>query len=268
MRRYRQVICLTFVCFAMLLASGTVLAAEETVCLQCHANLEQRLSEPIGLWKESVHASNGISCHDCHGGDPSDFGLAKAPENGFIGAPESTEIPDFCGRCHIGVKDDYLASAHGMARLKGGPHCVNCHGNHRVNTASLDLIQEQLCSNCHSFERAARLKRALEKTEGNMSQLDAELDNLFRLGVVIRDKKDALFAVRNDFRRLAHSVDVEKVEAETAGFNQRIDEIGAQVASIHDDLSQRKVMGAVVILLFLVAGAVALLIRRSFEEEE
>lgn len=252
----------------LLLPCGTLFAADESVCLQCHANLELELSEPVGLWKESIHAQNGITCHDCHGGDPSDFAMAMMPESGFIGVPSSEEVPGFCGRCHIGVKDDYLASAHGMARLEGGPHCVNCHGNHRVKAASLNLIDPKLCSNCHSYERAAELKTALESTEDSLSALDGEIANLFRLGVVVRDKQDALFAVRNDFRRLAHTVNVEKVTTETAEFAKRIGDIQAEVDGIYNEMSQRKIVGAVVVVLLLLTGGVALLIRKSYEEEE
>jgi len=252
----------------LLFSASSALAAEETVCLQCHANLEPRLAEPVELWHQSIHAANGISCHNCHGGNPTDFALAMTPESGFLGAPKRAEIPDFCGRCHIGVRDDYLASAHGKARLTGGPNCVNCHSNHRVTAASLDLIAPQLCGSCHSFERAERLKTALSKTEASLSRLDGELRGLFRLGMVVRDKQDALFAVRNDYRSLAHSVDVEQVEAETAKFDARISEIDAQVNAIHDDLSQRKVMGAGAVLLLLLIGGVALLVRRTYEEDE
>mgnify|MGYP002397531159 CR=1 FL=1 len=267
----RHHLSLTLACLTALtlfLAPPAALANEESVCLQCHANLERQLSEPVALWRESIHAANGISCHNCHGGNPSDFGLAMAPESGFIGAPDSTEIPDFCGRCHIGVRDDYLASAHGQARLEGGPHCVNCHSNHRVAAASLDLIDPQLCSNCHRYERAERLKKALTKTESSMTGLEQELADLFRLGVVVRDKQDALFAVRNDYRRLAHSVDVEQVEAETTKFAERIDAIQGDIDATHTELTQRKVIGAVIVALLLLTGGVALLIRRSYEEEE
>jgi len=259
-----------FACLLLLPLSlaTTVSAADESVCLQCHANLERHLSEPIKLWEESVHAANGISCHDCHGGDPTDFALAMAPESGFIGVPNSTEIPDFCGRCHIGVRDDYLASAHGQMRLEGGPHCVNCHSNHRVKKATLEIIAPQLCSNCHSYDRAAQLKKALERTESSLASLDAELERLFRLGVSVRDKQDALFAVRNDYRRLAHSVDVEQVEAQTDEFSKRIGTIDDQIQEIRDDLSQRKMIGGAVVLLLLITGGVALLIRRTYEEEE
>jgi len=30
-------------------------------------------------------AANGISCHDCHGGDPTDYEMAMTPERGFAG---------------------------------------------------------------------------------------------------------------------------------------------------------------------------------------
>ena len=102
---YRFVVLLGFA--LLLIGVGSAVAAEETVCQQCHAGLDSHLSEPVELWQTSVHADNGVSCHDCHGGDPTDFDMAMSPDRGFIGAPEYEEVPKFCGRCHIGVKEDY-----------------------------------------------------------------------------------------------------------------------------------------------------------------
>ena len=136
------------VAFAFLLAlwpalsPGRAQAAEanEIVCIQCHSTLPGALGEPVKMWRGSVHEENGIACNMCHGGDPKDAANAMSKDRGFLGAPKETDIPAFCGRCHIGVLKDYLASPHGRALGKGGPTCVTCHGNHAVKRASLDII--------------------------------------------------------------------------------------------------------------------------------
>ena len=62
----------------VLLSIPATSLADETVCLQCHAGLSGHLSAPVADWKTSVHAENGISCHDCHGGDPTDMAMAMS----------------------------------------------------------------------------------------------------------------------------------------------------------------------------------------------
>ena len=152
-------------CLALVFC-GSLALAEDSVCLQCHAALEGRLSAPVSAWRTSIHAQNGISCPDCHGGDPTDFAMAMDLERGFVGVPKYDEVPAFCGRCHVGVKEDYLHSAHGKALNSGGPQCVSCHGNHSVNQASLELINPTACSRCHEFGRADEIKQPWAKPTG------------------------------------------------------------------------------------------------------
>ena len=243
---------------------GFSFAAEESVCLQCHAGMDGYLAEPVGLWRTSVHAENGVSCHDCHGGDPTDFELAMSPESGFIGVPEYEEVPKFCGSCHIGVKEDYDASAHGMALGSGGAQCVMCHGNHAVKRADLTLINEESCSRCHEYDRAAEIRAALAEIDTTINGLDQEIGSLFRVGISTRDMSGELFAVRNDFHRLFHNVDVEAVKAQSASFMEKLGKIDSQVKSINNDLGQRKLVGGVVIALLIIAGILLLMLRHTY----
>jgi len=260
----------------LLLWPASVMAAEEatpsappqTVCLQCHGGMEGRLGAPVGLWKESIHKQNGISCHDCHGGDPTDFAMAMSPERGFLGAPEEDGIPAFCGRCHIGVKDDYIASKHGKALGSGGPQCVTCHGNHAVVKASLTLINDKDCTRCHSFERAARIKGALEETDQMISGLEKDLAGLHRLGISVKKMRGEVFSRRNEYHRLFHSVEVERVNQGTAAVQASLGEVQAEVAGIHADLGSRKLWGGIAIILLVVAGGLSLLLRRTYHEQE
>lgn len=240
----------------------------ESVCLQCHGGMEGHLGAPVGEWRESVHARNGISCHGCHGGDPTDFAMAMSPERGFIGVPEYEEVPQFCGRCHVGVLEDYLDSAHGQAVAEGGAQCVICHNNHDVQEAQLELINEDSCTRCHDYGRAAEIKTALAETDRRLGEMDEELVRLYRLGFDVEAKQGKLFNLRNRFHRVFHTVEVDRVQAKTAEVKAGIDEIGEIVSEIDARLAQRKLWGGASIGLFVFIGIVFLLIRKTYEEEE
>lgn len=241
---------------------------EETVCIQCHGSQPGRLGKPVGLWQQSIHAANGISCHSCHGGDPTDFAMAMSPERGFIGVPKEDEIPDFCGRCHVGVKEDYLQSAHGQALGVGGPQCVTCHGNHHVVAVSPELINPQDCTRCHDYGRADEIKSAVVETDRIISDLEHSLAALHRVGIVTREMQGELFSLRNDFHRLFHSVDVEKVRNQTAGFQQELGKIRDRVTAIEGELRRRKLWGGGVVALLVLGGVLALLLHKTYLEEE
>lgn len=251
----------------ILLAPGTLLA-QETVCIQCHGSQPGRLGEPVKLWQESIHAANGISCHDCHGGDPTDFANAMSPERGFLGTPENDAIPGFCGRCHVGVKEDYLQSAHGQALGHGGPQCVTCHSNHQVVAASPDLINPKDCSRCHSYGRAEEIKAAVAATDTQIGGLDADMAGLHRLGIDTKELKGELFSVRNEFHRLFHSVEVEKIRQQTSEFQTRLGKIGDKIGAIEAQLQQRKRWGGLVVALLVLGGVLALLVYKTYREEE
>jgi len=73
--------------------------------------------------------------------------------------------------------------------------------------------------------------------------------------------------VRNQFHRLFHSVDVEKVRSQTAVFGQDLDKIQKKVDAIQQELGQRKLWGGVVVVVLIMAGLCALLIHKSYQEE-
>ncbi len=242
--------------------------AEETVCIQCHGAQEGYLGEPVALWRDSIHAENGNSCHGCHGGDPTDFEMAMSPERGFVGVPDEEDIPAFCGRCHVGVKDDYLQSAHGQALGEGGPTCVTCHGNHAVKKASSDLINPQDCSRCHEYGRAEEIKAAVVGTDQLISGLNQDLDKLHRLGIRTKELQGKVFAQRNEFHRLFHSVDVDQIKAKTAGFEKELGTVRERIDEISGEFGQRKLWGGIAVALLLALGVLFTLMRKTYQEEE
>ena len=82
----------------------------ETVCIQCHGAQPGRLGEPVKLWRDSIHAENGISCNDCHGGDPKDLANAMSPARGFLGVPKDAAISRHSAAAATSASmKDYLA---------------------------------------------------------------------------------------------------------------------------------------------------------------
>ncbi len=265
----------TILCLGFLVALSFSLPASyaaaqqaETVCIQCHGGLPGAMGAPVEEWRESIHADNGIACEDCHGGDPTDFAMAMSPERGFIGVPEYAEVPEFCGRCHVGVLEDYLKSAHGMALQEGGAQCVTCHSNHAVQETSLDLINPDSCSRCHGYERAEEIKGILFDTDQRIETMEGKLTQLAKLGMDVDSHQGQLFDLRNRFHRAFHTVKVERVKQQTGAVLTGLDDLREKVSNIESRLGQRKLWGGVAIGVLVLAGILFLLLRKTYKEEE
>jgi len=135
----------------LILPLGVATAAPpKNSCIACHAELEGPQSEPVKKFESDIHRQAGLSCADCHGGDPADESMdAMSRAKGFRGAPKKAQVPDFCARCHSDIAymhrfnpkmradqlSQYLTSVHGK-RLKAGDAkvaaCVDCHSVHDI----------------------------------------------------------------------------------------------------------------------------------------
>jgi hypothetical protein len=156
---------------------------EQNVCIDCHASdlMKDEYKAIPAEWRKSWHYQNGVSCQDCHGGDPRDAAKSMTPESGFVGVPKPKEVPQFCGKCHLGIMESYLESGHGKALMATGrgPNCLICHGSgHKIQKASIEIINEKLCSVCHAYDRARTIKASLLLTEQKINEIDAGLKTL------------------------------------------------------------------------------------------
>jgi hypothetical protein len=246
-------------------AVTNALAQEEIVCISCHSTLPGRLGEPVKLWRNSIHAANGIACNNCHGGDPKDAANAMSPARGFLGAPKETAIPDFCGRCHIGVEKDYLKSAHGRALGKGGPTCFTCHSNHLVLKATLDIINEKNCTQCHSFEKARIIKGEMQQTDGLIISISNRIDDYKGEGVDTDKLEKELFSNRNRFHSMFHEVDVDKVKQESTQINVDLNRLTVILDNIAVQRYNRKLAGGVVVVGALLAALIIYLLRKTYD---
>ncbi|MFN0140276.1 MAG: cytochrome c3 family protein [Pyrinomonadaceae bacterium] len=150
-------------------------SAQQNSCVACHSTLEGTLGEPTRAFENDIHRSKGLSCNDCHGGNPAraDKEGAKDSMWGYVAKPTAQQIPAFCGKCHsdaalmkkfnpslrVDQVQEYSTSVHGR-RLQGGDQnvatCVSCHGVHGIRAPNDPLSSvyaanvAETCSKCHS----------------------------------------------------------------------------------------------------------------------
>lgn len=159
---------------ATLIFCGQTSAQKKDSCVECHTRLEGRLSDPVRLMNDNIHRAKGLSCNDCHGGDPTqdDKNAAKDPARGYQGKPKPSEIPAFCGKCHndaffmksfnpalrVDQVKEYSTSVHGQLLQSGDSKvatCVSCHSTHDIRAISDPLSAvypsnvAETCSKCH-----------------------------------------------------------------------------------------------------------------------
>ncbi len=151
-------------------------AAQKDFCIECHKSLDGSAGRlPADKIEGDVHFKRGLSCSDCHGGDPTkeDFTEAKDPAKGFIGKPKRSDIPNFCGKCHAdpaymrrfnpNIKTDQLTkyneSQHGKLNAEGDQKaavCISCHGVHGIRETNDPLSPTfitnipRMCASCHA----------------------------------------------------------------------------------------------------------------------
>ncbi len=170
-----------------LIGAGQLLAVEvrTTSCTTCHGDADLFDSEVLAIlegFRDGVHAEVGLSCHDCHGGNPAmsvadDMFAAKDETfrlNPYQGMPSRTETPAFCGRCHssasymkrfiwlnarIDQEREYGTSVHGQRLAEGDEKvavCSDCHGVHgtrRVDDPESRVHPTRVaetCGGCHA----------------------------------------------------------------------------------------------------------------------
>jgi len=244
---------------------------EENLCISCHASREMKpdFKQCTEAWQASWHAKNGISCEHCHGGDPRDAALAMSHERGFVGTPKVKEMPEFCGKCHIAIAANYLESGHGKALMAGkkAPNCVTCHGGCGIQKASIDIISEQLCTRCHSYERAKIMKVALFLTEKKITDLEQRLQELRQEGIYPGADEKSLFNTQAEFRTLFHTVDVNLVRSRTDEFTAKLDQIDRNIKDTYQKLRFRKNLSAFFMMSFAFMGIIIFLLTKTKDDE-
>ncbi|MEK6672582.1 MAG: multiheme c-type cytochrome [Nitrospirota bacterium] len=239
---------------------------EESVCVECHSMEIMRpdFRKVVDEWKKSLHYYSSVSCHSCHGGDPKDPALSMSHIRGFVGKPLKKEVPALCGKCHVGIMKNYLESGHGKALLSGkGPDCVTCHGSHNIQKANIDIINDKLCSRCHSYERAMIMKQALFITEKKMADIGEDIRKLRTSGVFTGDEEKSIFSIQSEFRTLFHTIDVAIVKERTDGFANKLGLVEKKIKETFEELGFRRNFSVFLMILFGALSLVLILLSRS-----
>jgi nitrate/TMAO reductase-like tetraheme cytochrome c subunit len=253
-----------------MLTPWSIAEGDTSACIQCHTSdsMDSKMLELVRDWRESWHAKNNVSCHDCHGGAPEDASMSMSHQRGFKGAPLDTEIPAFCGTCHIAIMKNYLHSGHGKTFLDTGegPSCVTCHGSHNIQRASMDIINEQLCSQCHTYERAKEMKQALFIVESKLNTIDNDMKRLKLLGMATDRQEKAYFRNHAEFRALFHSIDVDAVRIKSSDYTQNLGVIESEINESFKQLGFRRNFSAYLFLIFIGLSIVVFLLSKTYEQ--
>jgi hypothetical protein len=255
-----------------MLSPWAIAKGEISACIQCHSSdkMGPEMHQIIRDWKESWHSKNNISCHNCHGGAPEDASMAMKHQRGFKGAPDDVDVPEFCGTCHIAIKNNYLKSGHGktLCGSAAGPTCVTCHGSHSIQQANMDIINEQTCTQCHTYERAAEMKQALFTVENKLSTVGKDLKRLKSLGVNVDKLERTFYRSHLEFRALFHSIDVNAVRAKSSDYIDTLNIVEKEINNSYAKLATRKYFSAYLLLLFLGLGVVVFFLAKSYDEQK
>lgn len=144
--------------------TSVVVADDDRLCLECHAETDQTVTLADGGALElgvhpaeiasSVHgtanAEGALRCVDCHGEDIFPHTQPLPPSRRIFTVDRSSTI---CTACHEDQTTDLVDSVHLDALQAGNltaATCVDCHGAHDVqppDTVPVEMTQK--CGSCH-----------------------------------------------------------------------------------------------------------------------
>ncbi|MBL9208127.1 MAG: ammonia-forming cytochrome c nitrite reductase subunit c552 [Opitutaceae bacterium] len=151
---------------------GTPVAQQTAMCLSCHQGGQHT------FWEGSVHATNNLSCSDCH--NP----MAKVSTTGLL---KKQGINETCYSCHQQQRSEFAKRSH-MPLPEGKLSCVDCHNPHGSTSKTLlkmDSVNET-CYGCHTEKRGPFLWEHAPVKENCMSCHNAHGSNHEKLLQVAR----------------------------------------------------------------------------------
>ncbi len=127
-------------------------------CVFCHSRLPGTsfVGAKSHSWTGSIHQTHGVTCDQCHGGNP----LATEQKEAHVDMLSSSNpkspvyfknIPSTCGKCHGAEFYKFTQSRHyNILESSGkGPECVTCHGSMVTRILSPDTVAA-VCEQCHN----------------------------------------------------------------------------------------------------------------------
>ena len=210
-------------------------APPQESCIRCHSNPDflvthPKLHEYYRDWERSIHGQEGVTCSECHGGDPQANDARKAHaefegKNQANSAVAFSRVAETCGGCHDEILDAYRQSKHyaKVKEKKGERHgatCVTCHSS--MNTLVLDVTTvEAACARCHNTETKIDPK-VPEEARATLNKF-LSIDRFHRYIAARMDPAESAPFFRqidarvDGLRVLWHTFDLERIGAETQG---------------------------------------------------
>ncbi len=137
-------------------------------CTKCHSKdniYKVSNGDTISLkvnmsdFRNSIHKN--ITCVKCH-----------SDVSAQLDRPCETAKNADCSNCHVETSNQYFDGGHGQAhfnRHDNAPHCIDCHGSHKVlgkNNDQSPIFRTnipKLCGDCHKKDGKADLKTDLKE---------------------------------------------------------------------------------------------------------
>ena len=202
----------------------------ESSCVGCHQALPQTfVGHTFADWQGSRHAQQGVSCHNCHGGDPTQANEDLA-HRGVRSSrdPESplyfTRVPETCGRCHTAEFGFFRESVHyrQLQDTGRGPNCVTCHGAMAIAILRPRQL-ESTCTACHNERLGirpdeplkARFLLSLMNRASERLLLVSRLARLLSTTVDVQAAEEHLDRAREELvqaQEAWHTFDLQRVE--------------------------------------------------------
>lgn len=203
--------------------------ANENACVLCHQQLKGHPYEYLGHnyadWKKSIHATAGVNCSACHGGDPKSSDPVKAhqgvlPSKDKKSSIHFQKVPETCGQCHQAEYKEFQKSIHYKTLLRNGkgPNCLTCHGS-MATTILTYADLDKTCSLCHGKPSQAAKALSLIGSIKNLL-------TLYQKKHPSQQKELELFQGRyKEIQRKWHSFDIVKVLEESETLIKDIKEV-------------------------------------------
>lgn len=218
--------------FIAVLPSSTVFAKDDAdSCITCHSKSEFRVTNKILYnyfidWELSLHAREGVTCVDCHRGNPDLANKDEAHGKDIVqllSPIKYEQISVTCGKCHKENAENYKQTRHYKVLIKTGrlhptPTCINCHGSINTSIPTPETLTD-LCSHCHNAvtENHPDIPSRASYLIKRLSFIDSYYSHLKSLGLTEKNPEFSK-AVEGELLELAqlwHTLDLNEIQNRT-----------------------------------------------------
>ena len=200
--------CVIFTAF-LVLQTVSAFAQRTNQCVACHRNLpsEEKARHSYNDWTMSRHSRTGITCEQCHSGNPAVIDKKTAhlgilPSSDSKSKTHPRQIPKTCGICHFEEYVQFKQSKHSeqLEEAGKGPHCVTCHNSMATSIIAPEEMHQK-CSECHETPQAwVKLLKDLNEASKNLWVAQSKAWELRQVGKDT-EKIDTLLRVARDLVR-------------------------------------------------------------------